>query len=246
MVAEKVDDEVMPISWIRSIAEGLQELNVAEYTVTVDERAPGFKDLNDWLERTYMRADGSFVYKGIPNASDRLPALWTETESGNGFRSSINKTARGVIAQLRCLRCYSDTIEQCKGFMFPSSKQASMVVMVNVQWQQLTMVVELEFLNCVDVREHVVRALTLMNNNRAKLLDTRRGNYFVRLSTADLRLIVCDVNEFAVQIPSKHSILVETTETIIKIPPTYSEFYSLDQMHLLKDSGNIDRESVVI
>lgn len=216
------------------------------YDVTVDKRATGFENLNDWLERTYMRADGSFVYKGIPNEDDRLPALWTETESSNNFRCSINKTARGVIAQLRCLRCYSDNIEQCKGFMFPSSKQAGMVVMVNVQWQQLMMVVELEFLNCGDVGEHVVRALTLMNNNRAKLLDTRRGNYFVRLSTADLRLIVCDVNEFPVQIPSKHSILVETAETIIKIPPTHLEFYSLEKMLLLKDSANIDRESVVI
>lgn len=249
-VAEKKGKtgEVLPISWIFSIAESLPGLNVAEYDVTVDESAPAFSELNNWLERVQMRADGSLVYKAIPPyVKDRLPALWTETQSNPNYSSSVNKTARGVIAQLRCLRRYSDKIDHCIGFMFPSCERASMVVRIDVQWQHVTMVVRLQFLNHVEVREHVVTALRLMNDNRAKLLGTTAGNYFIRLSEADLRLVVPDEKEKPVQINSKHSIIVETRFLIYKVPVTYQEAFNLSRMLSLRNKDeNIDRESVVL
>ena len=245
------DEEVMPISWITSIANGInKEHHSSQYKVTVNENVPGFAQLNGWLEKCEMRGDGCFLYIDIPKEGDcLLPALWTETVSNKDFCSSINKAARGVITQLRCLRCYSDEIVQCKGFVFPALNHRSMVVLVIVTWQNLTMVVDLVFLKCEDLKKHVVDALTLMRENREKLLDTERGDYFIRLSAADLDLLVHDVEErrLAFQIDSKHSIVIGTTAAIYKLPPTWSKEGTLDRMLRLNNStATTGSESVML
>ena len=104
----KSADEAKPIIWIDRIAKESNERHDTEYKVTVNEKAPGFADLNNWLNTNESRGDNCLVYLDIPKPGSSLPALWTETESNGDFISSINKTERGIIAQLRCLRCYSD------------------------------------------------------------------------------------------------------------------------------------------
>ena len=95
----------------------------------------------------------------------------------------------------------------------------------------------------------MVDALTLMRENREKLLDTERGDYFIRLSEADLDLLVHDVEErwLAFQIASKHSIVIATTAAIYKLPPTWSEYSALDNMLELNNSpATTDSESVML
>ena len=67
----------------------------------------------------------------------------------------------------------------------------------------------------------MVDALTLMRENREKLLDTERGDYFIRLSEADLDLLVHDVEErwLAFQIASKHSIVIATLQQSTSFHP---------------------------
>ena len=124
-----------------------------------------------------------------------------------------------------------------------------MVVLVIVTWQNLTMVVDLVFLKCEDLKKYVVDALTLMRENCEKLLDTERGDYFIRLSAADLDLLVHDVEErwLAFQIASKHSIVIATTAAIYKLPPTNSECITLYYMLELNNStATTDSESVML
>ena len=106
VVPGKKEDEVLPIAWISDIGRDLVGINWAEYDFVVNECTPGFGKFNNWLEGHDMKADGLILYKDTPNMGSSLPALWTETESNGDFYGSINKTARGVITQLRCLRCF--------------------------------------------------------------------------------------------------------------------------------------------
>ena len=237
--------EVMPISWIHTIAQRSYELDmVADYCVIVDEQVPGMEKLRRWLDRCdVMRPDGCILYVGTPNANDILPAILTETESSNRFQGSINKTAREVISQLRLLRTYSERIMQCQGFMFPSMEQASLVVLIDVQWQSLAFQVNLVFLKPTEVKTRVESAIQLMLDNRVKLVDSVHCNYFIRLSKADRHLLV---HAESVQVPSKHSIILETADSFYKVPPTATECCNLQLMLELKDRANTDRESVVL
>ena len=241
-------DEEMPIQWIHSIARS-QRVNCAHYNLICDTYAPGFDPLNDWLENKRMKPAGCLLYINIPNDGNRLPALWTETESHNDICSSVNKTACGVITQLRCLRCYSDQIVKCQGFMFPTTEQARVVVMVTVTWHKLALKVELNYLELHNVKEHVIGAVKLMDQNCALLYGTERGNYFIRLSPRDLDLLVSDAEDrqSAEQICSKHNILVGTANYVYKIVPNYSDYETLSTFYLLqKDGKTANRESVVL
>ena len=61
VVVDGRDEEVMPISWITSIANGInKEHHSSQYKVTVNENVPGFAPLNGWLEKCEMRGDGCF------------------------------------------------------------------------------------------------------------------------------------------------------------------------------------------
>ena len=236
--------EVMPISWIHTIAQRSYELDmVADYHVIVDEQVPGMEKLRRWLRCDVMRPDACILYVGTPNANDILPAILTETESSKQFQGSINKTVRGIISQLRLLRTYSERIMQCQGFMFPSVEQASVVVLIDVQWQDLAFQVSLVFLKPTEVKTRVESAIQLMLDNRVKLVDSVHCNYFIRLSKADRHLLV---HAESVQIPSKHNIILETADSFYKLPATETECLNLQLMLDLKDRANTDRESVVL
>lgn len=248
----KRDDEILPVKWMCKIARTVG-VNCANYEVTADVRAPGVVELSGWLESNVMRPDGCFLYTDIPSRGKCLTALWTETESQRDFASSVNKTVRGVIAQLRCLRCYSPMIVKCIGFMFPTSSRSSCVVMVTVTWQNLTIMVDLDFLTCDEVKGRVIVALKQMDLNRVNLLNAEYENFFIRLSEEDFELIVRDAaqQEFAQQIPSKHSIIVSTKDRIYKVPPTYQELHGLESLYYSVIDGHLEepsisRESVVL
>ena len=247
----KNDDEILPVKWMHNIARTVG-VNCANYEVTSDIKAPGMVELSGWLENNVMRPDGCFLYTNIPSQGKCLTALWTETESQGDFASSVNKTIRGITAQLRCLRCYSPMIVKCIGFMFPTSCRASCVVMVTVTWENLTIRVYLNCLKCGEVKGHVIVALKQMDLNHVNLLNTKPEDFFIRLSEKDCDLIVRDAvqREFAIQIPSKHSIIVSTRDRIYKVPPTFEEVQSLEKMYGLydqyKEEPSISRESVVL
>ena len=234
---QKSADEAKPIIWIDRIAKESNERHDTEYKVTVNEEAPGLARLNNWLNKNEARGDGCLVYLDIPMQGCNLPALWTETESNGDFISSINKTERGIIAQLRCLRCYSDKIVQCTGFMFPTSSKAGMVVMVTVTWENLFMEVEVVPLKCEQVRTSVASALRLMKQNRENLLDKVGVDCLIRLSDADIRLIMGESPQIAFQVQTIHSIVIATTQYVYKIPSTHSECFTLDRMHALQQDG---------
>ena len=234
-LSQKSADETKPIDWIDHIAMESNERHNTEYKITVNKKAPGLSHLNNWLDKDEVRGDGCLVYLDIPIDGYNLPALWTETESHGDFISSINKTERGVIAQLRCLRSYSDKIVQCTGFMFPTSSNAGMVVMVTVTWKNLYMKVEVKPLKCEQVRTSVVSALRLMKQNRENLHGEAKGNFLIRLSAADICLIVGESRQIAVQVQTIHSIVVATSQRVYKIPSTHGEFFALYEMHALRE-----------
>ena len=231
---QKTADEIKPIIWIDRIAKESNERHDTEYKVTVNEEAPGLARLNNWLNKNEVRGDGCLVYLDIPMQGCNLPALWTETESNGDFISSINKTERGIIAQLRCLRCYSDKIVQCTGFMFPTSSKAGMVVMVTVTGEKLVMKVEVAPLKCEQVRTSVASALRLMRQNRENLRGKMVVDCLIRLSDTDIRLIVGESPQIAVQVQTIHSIVIATEQYVYKILSTHGEYYTLESMLYLQ------------
>ena len=244
---EKRPMEALPISWIRTIAEDKYPDHKYEYQLTCNEAIPPFQELNDWPQLSDMRGDGCFVYKDAPRGTKGLPALWTETESkGDDLYSCINKAARGVITQLRCLRTYSDEIVQCNGFVFPADKP-SVVSVISVEWKRLAMLVDVQCLERRIVHEKVVEALGIVEENRQKLLrSTGPKNFFIRLSPEDINLIDDEMVADSFQIESKHSIVVAAPPLLYKLPSNYEEVVTLHAMLFKRSTAaNVDSESDV-
>ena len=90
--------------------------------------------------------------------------------------------------------------------------------------------VEVVPLKCEQVRTSVASALRLMKQNRENLLDKVGVDCLIRLSDADIRLIMGESPQIAFQVQTIHSIVIATTQYVYKIPSTHGEYFTLHEM----------------
>lgn len=241
----KNQPDVQPIHWIKRIAAEVDEFSMDNYEVTIDAQVSRFNQLSNWLEGTNMRGDGCLVYNF--GAYTDIPALWTESESNCNMPRTINKAVRGIITQLRLLRTYSGDISECRGFAFPVSKNA-VVVLVHVQWKSFMIEVELSFLPQGHVRASVVEAIRLIEENRKKLEKSggTEEMFFIRLSVDEMKRLPTMVDEPIIrQVHSKFSIVVEGERKYYKIAPIDSEYRGLRDLMDVQEGQPTDSELVI-
>jgi hypothetical protein len=144
-----------------------------------------------------------------------LPLLILEVHS-SPYVNSVSQTAADVIDQLRLLRCFTVDITTCVGFTFPKYKIKTCVTKVTVSFSDFRFAITLTPLMMHNVKREILSAF-----NSVSTLNADSPHFcFMRLSSPEI-LQACQAFGVmsAIQLPTKHSILLKTNNTYWKYVP---------------------------